>query len=99
MELKITDMQRDASTGVVKNISWFAFVRDGNLQADDAGVVEVPFKDPTDQGFVPFDEITPEVAAHWVAGVVDLQAVQQQLEAKVLELKAPTVLSGAPWQQ
>jgi hypothetical protein len=99
MELKITDMQRDAKTGMVKTISWFAFVKDESLQADDSGVVDVPFKDPSDPDFVSFEDITPQLAGQWVAGVIDLQALQTKLTNQLSELKAPSVVTGTPWQK
>ena len=69
-------------------VNWQYIARDGQYFASLSGVTEL--SEPEDQDFIPFSQVTPDIAAGWVEGVLGagtIQEMQSNLSANIEKQK------------
>ena len=96
----VTGMERTAVGGVVRLISYLVVMTDGDYSSSSYGTVEVPYKSPSDPGFIPFDDLTQAETVEWVKqNLQDPSATDIELGlARNIELqKHPVYVDGLPW--
>jgi hypothetical protein len=96
----VTDMERTAVGGVVRLINYLVVMTDGQYSASSYGTVGVPYKSPSDPGFIPFDDLTEAETVAWVKeNLKDPSADEIEANlAKNIELqKHPVYVDGLPW--
>jgi len=60
---------------VIMTVNWQYSARDGQYFSTISGVTEL--SEPEGPDFIPFDQVTPDIAASWVAGALGDTTVQQ----------------------
>jgi hypothetical protein len=93
----ITDMVRTSDGGVVRTINYRVDIVDGVYSSYSYGTVTVPYKDPADPSFVPFDSLTEAETIEWVKGQVDVALIEVNLQKNIDAKKNPKEIKGLPW--
>jgi len=75
---------------VVVGINWVCTGTDGANTSSASGSVKLG--DPNPAEFIPYQDITQEMAANWVASLISVPGVEAQIAAQI------AVLSPAPIQ-
>jgi len=90
-------MERTLADGGVVVCHWRATATDGDFSASSYGTAGFT-PDPSASDYVPYDDITEEVALGWCfADGVDKDAIEALLAAQIELDKNPTQASGVPW--
>jgi hypothetical protein len=100
MNWKIAQLERDAATGLVLTAHWTLTAVDGDYTANCYGSLTLPAKDPQDESFVPFENLTEAQVVEWVKEVMGSEQVasyEGALLANIELQKNPQQVSGVPW--
>ena len=93
----IAQLERTLDDGGVVVAHWRATATDGDFSATNYGTAGFT-PDPSSSDYVPYDDITEEVALGWCfADGVDKDAIEASLQANIEAQKNPTQASGVPW--
>lgn len=96
----IEQLERSMPDGLVLTAHWRVTGIDGQHSGTVYGSLGLPTNDPTDPGFVPYDQITKEQAISWVKeamGAEQVAAHEANITAQIEQQKAPATASGTPW--
>ena len=93
----IAQLERTLDDGGVVVAHWRATATDGDFSASSYGTAGFT-PDPSASDYVPYDDITEEVALGWCfANGVDKDVIEASLAANIEAQKNPTQASGVPW--
>jgi hypothetical protein len=95
MELKINQLERDASDGTVTTVHWTATLIQGEHTAFSYGSIGF-IRDEDSSTFIPFDSLTEEIVVGWVTAQLDTD-LEASLQKQLEEMITPTSISGIPW--
>jgi len=90
------DLQPADMDGAVVVAHWRVSEVDGDYSASAYGTVGFT-PDPTAPGYVPYADLTEEMALGWVWESVDKDATEAALAAKIEAEKNPVTANGVPW--
>ena len=76
---------------VVIAINWVCTGTDGITSASQNGTVRL--EQPSSAGFIPYDDISHDIAMQWVSGKISIKAVQKQIETAIANASKPIVVS------
>jgi len=94
---QISQMERTLADGGVTIAHWRATATDGDFSATNYGTAGFT-PDPSASDYVPYDDITEEVALGWCfANGVDKDAIEASLQANIDGQINPVTASGVPW--
>lgn len=103
----IKDMVADASSGGVVSVNWEATVSEQivvsgtpqSVMASNGGTSTFE-PNPSDSGFVPYDDLTEDDVLGWVYLQVDKDAYESDLQQRLQSRKDHLVrhVSGMPWK-
>jgi len=96
MKFSIAELERNTDGGVI-SAHWTVNKTSGDNTASAYGSCSfVP--DSTNEGYIPYAELTEASVIEWVkGGVIDLEALEAALDADLAEQASPTILTGTPW--
>lgn len=94
--IEIKNLERNVADGGVTVIHYGITVVDGEYSASSYGTVSVT-PDPSDEGFVDFEDLTHSDVIGWVEQLLDVPTIEAQLQANIEEQKTPSSVSGTPW--
>jgi hypothetical protein len=100
MKMKIAQFDRNPLEGLCTVAHWTATKQDGGYTAYAYGLIDLPAKDPSDPTFVPYEDITEELAVQWVEKVMGEEQVtnlEVSLAAQIEAQKNPVTATGVPW--
>jgi len=100
VQFNVIDIERSLPNGVVTQVHWRAAKQEGEQEASIFGSIGVPFKDPSDPTFVPFDELTHDQVVQWMLskmGEEEVDEIEAILNAQIDAIKNPTNARGTPW--
>jgi len=92
----IAQLERNATDGGVIVAHWRVTAQDGEYTASNYGTQSFT-PDPSASDFVAYDSLTEATVVGWVQAEMDVEAVQEALQAKIDAEKTPVTLSGTPW--
>ena len=92
----IATLERELADGGVTVAHWRCTEVDGDFSASSYGTVGFT-PDPTAPGYVPYADLTEEMALGWVWESVDKDATEAALAAKIEAEKNPVTANGVPW--
>lgn len=93
-------LERSLPDGLVLTAHWRVTGIDGQYSGTAYGSLGLPANDPTDPGFVPYEQITKEQAISWVKeamGEEQVAAHEANIISQIEKQKAPATASGTPW--
>lgn len=85
----------DSDKGVIK-VQWRCVLTDGEYIAKDWGKCELT-PDPSSPSYVPYEELTEDIVMGWLHKTLDVDQIQQNLQAKIDSWKNPTTKKGRPF--
>ena len=100
MEMKIAQLDRNATDGLVVTAHWTVSKTEGEHTASAYGSIGLPEKDASDSSFVAFDDLTEAQVVEWVKdamGEEQVTSLEDSLDFQLEELVTPKVVSGTPW--
>ncbi len=99
MEWKIYNLVRQESTGVVGQVYCKVILSEsGHTVVNDISQ-KVPYKDPSDPLFIPFEQLTEAETVQWIKdqlGPQRVSAIERGL-TKALEREKVKMAEGVPW--
>ena len=84
----------DGLPNVVTAINWVCTGTDGYATSSNSGTVNLG--NPNPAAFVPYDQITQEMAFQWVSQYISTTGVQDQIAAQILQLSQPAIQPQNP---
>ena len=95
----VQNMTRDLSSGFVINVAWACTASAEGAGGAFYGGTTTYTNDPSEPGFIPYDQLTEATVLGWVyEGLGDQKAeIEATLTAKVEKQLNPTTANGVPW--
>lgn len=84
----------DGMTNVVTAINWVCTGTDGFVTSSNSGTVNLEAPNPAQ--FVPYDQITQEMAFSWVSQSINTTAVQAGIAAQITQISKSQVQPQNP---
>jgi len=84
----------DGLTNVVTSVNWVCTGTNGNITSSASGTVNLGTPNPAE--FVPYADITQEMAYAWVSQCISMPGVESGIAAQVNQLSQPVTQSQAP---
>ena len=90
----IVDPSQAGLENVVTGINWVCTGSDGAITSSSSGRVNL--YSPNVENFVPYADITYQMAYDWVAERVNMQGVQNEIAAHIGRLSQPVIQTQNP---
>jgi len=84
----------DGLTNVVTAVNWVCTGTNGNITSSASGTANLGTPNPAE--FVPYADITQEMAYAWVSQCISMPGVESGIAAQVNQLSQPVTQSQAP---
>lgn len=100
IEITINQLDRKTDGNVVYTAHWSASKTVDGFTGSSYGTVSFPEKEPTDPGFIAYENLTASIVDDWVRtalGDEQLEAMEAAYDASIAEQQAPKTASGLPW--
>lgn len=95
-EWTVAQLERNLADGGVTIAHWRCTASDGDYSASSYGTAGFT-PDASAPGFVAYDALTEANVLAWVWDVVDRDATEAALQARIDADKNPTTADGVPW--
>ena len=95
MIITINNLERNTADNCVVTVHWLANLTDGDYSASAYGTQSFT-RDENSPTFIAFEDLTEADVVGWLTLDEGLEA---NLQAQIDEQKAPTTVSGTPWQE
>tara|TARA_R110000796_G_scaffold227386_2_gene344152 strand:+ start:606 stop:887 length:282 start_codon:yes stop_codon:yes gene_type:complete len=93
MNITITQLEREATTGIITTIHWSASKTSGDHTASSYGSVGLTAGDT----IIPFANVTEANVLAWLNSAIDFEATEVSLDTQLEALATPVSLTGMPW--
>lgn len=100
MNWTISQLESTLPDGVVYTAHWRVSKEQDGVYATAYGTVSFPAKDPSESGFVPYDNLTEAQVVIWVQeamGPEQVASYSASLDAQINSQLNPTTGAGIPW--
>jgi len=84
----------DGLTNVVTAINWVCTGTDGLVSSSSSGTIQLGTPNPAE--FVPYDQITQEMAFQWVSASISMFGVQDNISLQIKQISSPQVQPQSP---
>ena len=81
-------------SNVVTAINWVCTGTDGLVTSSSSGTVQLGLPNPAE--FVPYDQITQEMAFNWVSQSISVSGVESAIAAQIKQISAPQIQPQNP---
>jgi hypothetical protein len=81
-------------SNVVTAINWVCTGTDGLVTSSSSGTVQLGSPNPAE--FVPYDQITQEMAFNWVSQSISVSGVESAIAAQIKQISAPQIQPQNP---
>ena len=90
----IVDPIKDGLSNVVTAINWVCTGTDGAVNSTDSGTVALGSPNPAE--FVPYDQITQQMAFNWVSECINMGIVETSIAKQIAQLSVPELQPQNP---
>ena len=90
----IVNPQEGALQNVVVGINWVCTGTDGTVTSSASGTVKLGTPNPAQ--FIPYADITQEMAYQWVAGQISMPGVEAEIAKQIVSLSQPIIQPQNP---
>lgn len=94
VKFSVKHLERNADTGSVVSAIWVASV-DGKMVQ--AGKHVFVAKDPSQEGFIPFESLTKQVVLEWLDSDLDFSKIQAEILTPKPQAQTTSLVAGLPW--
>ena len=91
----VAQLERHTTDGIVYTAHYTVDANDGTYSANAYGSIGLEQPDPDD--VIPYASLTPEIVIGWVKDKLNVEEIEDSLQAQLDEKNAPTTASGLPW--
>jgi len=91
----VAQLERHAADGIVYTVHYTVDANDGTYSANAYGSIGLEQPDP--DSIIPYASLTPEIVIGWVKDKLNVEEIEDSLQAQLDEKNAPTTASGLPW--
>jgi hypothetical protein len=91
----IAQLERHAADGIVYTAHYTVDANDGTYSAGAYGSIGLEQPDP--DNVIPYADLTPEIVIGWVQDKLNVEEIEDSLQAQLDEKNAPTTATGLPW--
>jgi hypothetical protein len=91
----IAQLERHTADGIVYTAHYTVNANDGTYSAGAYGSVGLEQPDPDE--IIPYANLTPEIVIGWVQDRLNVEEIEDSLQAQLDEKNAPTTATGLPW--
>jgi hypothetical protein len=81
-------------SNVVTAINWICTGTDGLVTSSSSGTVQLGSPNPAE--FVPYDQITQEMAFNWVSQSISVSGVESAIASQIKQISAPQLQPQKP---
>lgn len=94
----IFDCERRVSDGGIVVVHWICTAIDTptGLKVDTVSLTELT-PDSSSNSFIEFEDVIEDNIIRWVQEALEKDEIENELQARLNELKAPAQVSGLPW--
>ena len=99
MNIIINTMDRVTADGFVVTVHWTVSKTQGEFSASQYGTQSFTF-DPDQSGYIPYDQLTPEIVTGWLTdawGTEGVAAKEAALDQMIAAQENPPITTGLPW--
>jgi hypothetical protein len=90
----IVNPQEGALQNVVVGINWVCTGTDGSITSSASGTVKLGSPNPAQ--FIPYADITQEMAYQWVSGSISMPGVEAEIARQIVSLSQPVIQPQNP---
>lgn len=90
----IVNPSYDGLSNVVTAINWVCTGTDGLVSSANSGTVKLGTPNPAE--FVPYDQITQEMAYQWVSSSISMSGVEGAIALQIKQISAPQLQPQTP---
>ena len=90
----IVDPIKDGLSNVVTAINWVCTGTDGAVNSTDSGTVALGSPNPAE--FVPYNQITQQMAFNWVSECINMEIVETSIAKQIAQLSVPELQPQNP---
>ena len=97
---QICQLERSLPDGIVLTAHWRCNGTDGTFTGSVYGSQALPANDPAAPGFVPYEQITKDLALQWLhasMGAEQVSSHESNVQLQIDKQANPTQASGVPW--
>ena len=91
----IVNLERYTADGIVMTAHYTVDANDGTYSAGAYGSVGLEQPDPDE--IIPYANLTLEIVIGWVQDRLNVEEIEDSLQAQLDEKNAPTTATGLPW--
>ena len=91
----IAQLERHAVDGIVYTAHYTVDANDGTYSAGAYGSIGLEQPDPNN--IIPYANLTPEIVIGWVQDRLNVEEIEDSLQAQLDEKNSPTTATGLPW--
>ena len=84
-------IDEDGLTNVVQTVHWRLTGTDENEVSSDIYGAQ-SFPKPEAEGYIPFEQLTEEIVVGWLESVLDVPAMEKQIEAAIYLINNPVMV-------
>jgi hypothetical protein len=91
----IAQLERHTADGIIFTAHYTVDANDGTYSAGAYG--SVGLEQPNPNNIIPYANLTPEIVIGWVKDRLNVEEIEDSLQAQLDEKNAPTTATGLPW--
>lgn len=84
-------IKENEMTNIIQTVHWrFKGTDENEISSEVYGATSFPA--PESEGFIPFEELTKEIVIGWLESVLDVPAMEKQIEDEIFKINNPTMV-------
>ena len=91
----IAQLERHTADGIIFTAHYTVDANDGTYSAGAYG--SVGLEQPNPNNIIPYANLTPEIVIGWVKDRLNVEEIENSLQAQLDEKNAPNTATGLPW--
>ena len=91
----IAQLERHTADGIVYTAHYTVDANDGTYSAGAYG--SIGLEQPNPNNIIPYANLTPEIVIGWVKDRLNVEEIENSLQAQLDEKNSPTTATGLPW--
>ena len=91
----ISQLERHTADGIIFTAHYTVDANDGTYSAGAYG--SIGLEQPNPNNIIPYANLTPEIVIGWVKDRLNVEEIEDSLQAQLDEKNSPTTATGLPW--
>lgn len=94
--LYISNLTRESSTGVVREVEWEYIKYNGRIAVERTGILHLTGS-ASNPNFIYYDNLTQDIVKGWISGSLPLDTIDAELQDELRRLRKQRSLRKTPW--